>query len=138
MSQALSTPLLWLPGMFPARGISLILGNPGQAQLQASKQALKVGCSQRFFWVKLQGFHETSMLTDLKLEEMDSYKQRATESDALRQQLEATSTSKTAAGSRARVIKKTKFHPSNLDATLDATLGGAYFGEVKAFLCQKQ
>ena len=75
----------------------------------------------------------TSMLTDLKPEEMDSYKQRATESDALRQQLEATSGHHKLLPGRSRVIKKTEFHPSNLDATL----GGAYFGEVKALWCQK-
>lgn len=77
----------------------------------------------------------TSMLTDLKPEEMDSYKQRATESDALRQQLEATSSSKTDAGSvQGHQNDLIEFHPSNLDATL----GGAYFGEVKALWCQKQ
>ena len=60
----------------------------------------------------------TSMLTDLKPEEMDSYKQRATESDALRQQLEATSTSKTAAGS-VQGHQKDRISPFQL---------GCYFG----------
>ena len=99
-------------------GISLIFGESWAGPVASFKASSKSWVLSELFWVKLQGLHETSMLTDLKPEEMDSYKQRATESDALRQQLEATSTSKTATGS-VQGHQKDRISPFQL---------GCYFG----------